>query len=58
MAKVAVITAWGCEESETAQTMDLLMRARLTCTSFATGRDERVRTRAGRDRQGRPPFHH
>lgn len=35
--KVAVLMPDGCEESETVQIMDLLMRAGLTCHSFATG---------------------
>ncbi|MBP3892961.1 MAG: DJ-1/PfpI family protein [Atopobiaceae bacterium] len=35
--KVAILMPENCEESETVQIMDLLMRAGLACTSFATG---------------------
>lgn len=42
--KVAVLMPEGCEESETVQIMDLLMRAGLTCHSFATGGSEWVHT--------------
>ena len=45
--KVAVLMPEGCEESETVQIMDLLMRAGLTCTSFATGGNEWVHTMQG-----------
>ena len=45
--KVAVLMPEGCEESETVQIMDLLMRAGLTCTSFATGGSEWVHTMQG-----------
>ena len=44
---VAVLMPEGCEESETVQIMDLLMRAGLTCTSFATGGSEWVHTMQG-----------
>lgn len=44
VSKVAVLMPEGCEESETVQIMDLLMRAGLTCTSFATGGSEWVHT--------------
>jgi 4-methyl-5(b-hydroxyethyl)-thiazole monophosphate biosynthesis len=37
----------GCEESETVQILDLLMRAGLSCTSFATGGDTWVHTMQG-----------
>ncbi|MDO4404652.1 MAG: DJ-1/PfpI family protein [Atopobiaceae bacterium] len=42
--KVAVLMPEGCEESETVQIMDLLMRAGLTCKSFATGGSQWVHT--------------
>ena len=45
--KVAVLMPDGCEESETVQIMDLLMRAGLTCHSFHTGNDEWVPTMQG-----------
>ena len=45
--KVAVLMPEGCEESETVQILDLLMRAGLTCTSFATGGSEWVHTMQG-----------
>ena len=45
--KVAVLMPDGCEESETVQIMDLLMRAGLTCHSFATGKDQWVHTMQG-----------
>jgi 4-methyl-5(b-hydroxyethyl)-thiazole monophosphate biosynthesis len=45
--KVAVLMPEGCEESETVQIMDLLMRAGLTCQSFATGGSEWVHTMQG-----------
>lgn len=45
--KVAVLMPEGCEESETVQIMDLLMRAGLTCHSFATSGDEWVHTMQG-----------
>ena len=45
--RVAVLMPEGCEESETVQIMDLLMRAGLTCTSFATGGSEWVHTMQG-----------
>ena len=45
--KVAVLIPDGCEESETVQIMDLLMRAGLTCHSFHTGNDEWVPTMQG-----------
>ena len=45
--KVAVLMPEGCEESETVQILDLLMRAGLTCTSFATGDSEWVHTMQG-----------
>lgn len=45
--KVAVLMPEGCEESETVQIMDLLMRAGLTCHSFATGGNEWVSTMQG-----------
>ena len=45
--KVAILMPDGCEESETVQIMDLLMRAGLTCTSFATGGSEWVHTMQG-----------
>lgn len=45
--KVAVLMPEGCEESETVQIMDLLMRAGLTCHSFATGGSEWVHTMQG-----------
>lgn len=47
MAKVAVIVAPGCEESECVQIMDLLMRAGLTCKGFATGESLWVPTMQG-----------
>lgn len=45
--KVAVLMPDGCEESETVQIMDLLMRAGLTCHSFHTGESAWVRTMQG-----------
>lgn len=45
--KVAVLMPDGCEESETVQIMDLLMRAGLTCHSFATGKEQWVKTMQG-----------
>lgn len=45
--KVAVLMPDGCEESETVQIMDLLMRAGLTCHSFHTGASEWVPTMQG-----------
>ena len=45
--KVAVLMPEGCEESETVQILDLLMRAGLACTSFATGGSEWVHTMQG-----------
>lgn len=45
--KVAVLMPDGCEESETVQIMDLLMRAGLTCHSFHTGDSEWVPTMQG-----------
>ena len=45
--KVAVLMPEGCEESETVQILDLLMRAGLTCHSFATGGSEWVHTMQG-----------
>ena len=45
--KVAVLIPDGCEESETVQIMDLLMRAGLTCHSFHTGDSEWVPTMQG-----------
>jgi 4-methyl-5(b-hydroxyethyl)-thiazole monophosphate biosynthesis len=45
--RVAVLMPEGCEESETVQIMDLLMRAGLTCHSFATGGSEWVHTMQG-----------
>ncbi|MBR3312695.1 MAG: DJ-1/PfpI family protein [Atopobiaceae bacterium] len=45
--KVAVLMPEGCEESETVQIMDLLMRAGLTCESFATGGSVWVHTMQG-----------
>ena len=45
--RVAVLMPEGCEESETVQIMDLLMRAGLTCASFATGGSEWVHTMQG-----------
>ncbi len=45
--KVAILMPEGCEESETVQIMDLLMRAGLTCHSFATGGSEWVHTMQG-----------
>lgn len=42
--KVAVLMPDGCEESETVQIMDLLMRAGLTCHSFHTGSEQWVPT--------------
>lgn len=45
--KVAVLMPEGCEESETVQILDLLMRAGLSCTSFATGGDTWVHTMQG-----------
>ena len=44
---VAVLMPEGCEESETVQIMDLLMRAGLTCHSFATGGSAWVHTMQG-----------
>ncbi len=45
--KVAVLIPDGCEESETVQIMDLLMRAGLTCHSFHTGESQWVPTMQG-----------
>ena len=45
--KVAVLMPEGCEESETVQIIDLLMRAGLTTTSFATGGSQWVHTMQG-----------
>ena len=45
--KIAVLMPDGCEESETVQIMDLLMRAGLVCHSFYTGTDQWVRTMQG-----------
>jgi len=45
--KVAILMPEGCEESETVQIMDLLMRAGLTCHSFYTGQDQWVPTMQG-----------
>ncbi|MBO7673977.1 MAG: DJ-1/PfpI family protein [Atopobiaceae bacterium] len=45
--KVAVLMPEGCEESETVQIMDLLMRAGLTCHSFYTGESAWVHTMQG-----------
>ena len=45
--KVAILMPDGCEESECVQIMDLLMRAGLTCHSFATGESEWVPTMQG-----------
>ena len=45
--RVAVLMPDGCEESETVQIMDLLMRAGLTCHSFHTGADAWVPTMQG-----------
>lgn len=45
--KVAVLMPDGCEESETVQIMDLLMRAGLTCHSFHTGESQWVPTMQG-----------
>ena len=45
--KVAVLMPDGCEESETVQIMDLLMRAGLTCHSFHTGKSAWVPTMQG-----------
>ena len=45
--KVAVLMPDGCEESETVQIMDLLMRAGLAVRSFATGEDLWVPTMQG-----------
>ena len=45
--KVAVLMPDGCEESETVQIMDLLMRAGLVCHSFHTGESEWVPTMQG-----------
>lgn len=45
--KVAVLMPDGCEESETVQIMDLLMRAGLTCHSFHTGDSQWVPTMQG-----------
>ena len=45
--RVAVLMPEGCEESETVQILDLLMRAGLSCTSFATGGSVWVHTMQG-----------
>ena len=45
--RVAVLMPDGCEESETVQIMDLLMRAGLTCHSFYTGQEQWVPTMQG-----------
>ena len=45
--KIAVLMPEGCEESETVQIMDLLMRAGFLCSSFATGGDAWVHTMQG-----------
>ena len=45
--KVAILMPDGCEESECVQIMDLLMRAGLTCHSFATGESLWVPTMQG-----------
>lgn len=45
--KVAILMPDGCEESECVQIMDLLMRAGLTCHSFATGESQWVPTMQG-----------
>ncbi len=45
--KVAVLMPDGCEESETVQIMDLLMRAGLECASFHTGSERWVPTMQG-----------
>ena len=45
--KVAVLMPEGCEESETVQIMDLLMRAGLMCHSFYTGAEAWVPTMQG-----------
>lgn len=47
VSKVAMLMPEGCEESETVQIMDLLMRAGLTCESFATGASVWVHTMQG-----------
>ena len=45
--KVAVLMPDGCEESETVQIIDLLIRAGLSCESFATGESLWVPTMQG-----------
>ena len=45
--KIAILMPDGCEESECVQIMDLLMRAGLTCHSFATGANQWVPTMQG-----------
>lgn len=45
--KVAVLMPEGCEESETVQIVDLLIRAGLTCHSFYTGDSAWVHTMQG-----------
>ena len=53
---IAVIMAEGCEESETVQIADLLIRAGLTCHTFHTGKGEWVSTMQGMTIRADKPF--
>lgn len=53
---VAVLMPEGCEESETIQIVDLLMRAGLACTTYRFGEDPYVHTMQGMDIRADAPF--